>query len=281
MVLAPLDTLGCVFDNRPVSRPLNRSDMGLLSFLKRNASAPAAKPVADTSNAVQQLRVRARRRLMGAVVLVAIGIVGFPLLFETQPRPIPVDLPIEIPRKDNVAVLPVPAAPKETRDETQRNAGVVSEPAERKSTAPAAASSAVAAAPSPKASAALSKTAENAVEKSGEGLPAKAKDKSAKADEAERVKALLDGKPAADADKRPELAVRYVVQVGAFADAGAAHDTRLKVEKLGLKTYAQVIQNAEGKRTRVRVGPFTTRDEADKVASRIRAAGLSAAILTL
>ena len=41
------------------------------------------------ARAIQQARVRARQRLIGAAVLVVIGIVGFPLVFETQPRPIP------------------------------------------------------------------------------------------------------------------------------------------------------------------------------------------------
>jgi DedD protein len=36
------------------------------------------------------MRRRARHRLIGAAVLVLIGVVGFPLLFDTQPRPIPV-----------------------------------------------------------------------------------------------------------------------------------------------------------------------------------------------
>ena len=57
---------------------------------------------------VQVLRIRARRRLIGAAVLVAAGVVGFPLIFETQPRPIPVDLPIDIPRKDGAPPLVVP-----------------------------------------------------------------------------------------------------------------------------------------------------------------------------
>jgi len=82
--------------------------MGLLSFLKRSSNKPAAKPVSDTADAVQQLRVRARRRLIGAAVLVAIGVIGFPLVFETQPRPIPVDLLITIPDKDGVPVLSPP-----------------------------------------------------------------------------------------------------------------------------------------------------------------------------
>ena len=42
-------------------------------------------------------------------VLLGVGIIGFPLLFETQPRPIAVDIPIEIPRKDNAPPLAMPA----------------------------------------------------------------------------------------------------------------------------------------------------------------------------
>jgi cell division septation protein DedD len=49
---------------------------------------------------------------------------------------------------------------------------------------------------------------------------------------------------------------RYVVQVGAFADADKARETRLKVERAGLKTYTHVVETKDGKRIRVRVGPF-------------------------
>ena len=71
------------------------------------------------------------------------------------------------------------------------------------------------------------------------------------------------------------------MQVGAFADAVKARETRLKVERAGLKTYTHVVETKDGKRTRVRVGPFATRDEADKAAGKIKALDLPAAILTL
>ena len=66
-------------------------------FKQKRDPAPD-KPTIAPADAVQQARTRARQRLIGAVVLLAIGIIGFPLVFETQPRPIPVDVPIEIPR---------------------------------------------------------------------------------------------------------------------------------------------------------------------------------------
>jgi DedD protein len=55
----------------------------------------------------------------------------------------------------------------------------------------------------------------------------------------------------------------------------------LRVEKSGLKTYTQVAETAEGKRIRVRVGPFGSRDEAEKAAKKIKSLDLPAAILTL
>ncbi|OYV01821.1 MAG: sporulation protein, partial [Burkholderiales bacterium PBB5] len=81
--------------------------MGLLSLFKRQ-SPPPAEP-APTPDAVSAARTRARRRLIGATVLLGLGIVGFPLLFETQPRPIPVDIPIEVPRKDGLPPVAMPA----------------------------------------------------------------------------------------------------------------------------------------------------------------------------
>jgi len=61
----------------------------------------------------------------------------------------------------------------------------------------------------------------------------------------------------------------------------ALNDVRGRVERLGLKTYTQVIDSPAGPRTRVRVGPFDSRAEADAAGAKLRTAGLPAAILTL
>jgi DedD protein len=94
------------------------------------------------------------------------------------------------------------------------------------------------------------------------------------ATEAARAKALLEDQPAAGS-------VRIVVQVGAFAEADRARETRLKLERAGLKTYTHVAETPQGTRIRVRLGPFASRAEADKAAARVKALGLPAAILTL
>ena len=96
-----------------------------------------------------------------------------------------------------------------------------------------------------------------------------------KADDGAKALALLEGKPVNALDGR------FVVQVGAFADVALARDARQKVERAGLKTYTQVAETKEGKRIRVRVGPFGTRAEADQAADKIKGLDLPAAILIL
>lgn len=256
--------------------------MGLLSFFKRNIESPAGDvPAAD---AVAQARVRARRRLIGATVLLGIGVIGFPLLFETQPRPIPVDIPIEIPRKESAPplVLPTVRAPVAAPAATP-SAPRVAVPAEPPVAAAPAASSAPPAPPpivteraadqgrelSAPASAPAARTA---------AIPASADARSTT--EAQRAQALLEGRAAPPKASEPG-SVRLVVQVGAYTDADKLREARQKVEKLGMKTYTQVVEGEGAKRTRVRVGPFATREEADKAAARIKAAGLPVAVLTL
>ena len=75
-------------------------------FKQKRDPAPD-KPRLEPADAVQQARTRARQRLIGAIVLLGIGVIGFPLVFETQPRPIPVDVPIEIPRRDSLPPLAI------------------------------------------------------------------------------------------------------------------------------------------------------------------------------
>ncbi|WP_284615158.1 SPOR domain-containing protein [Aquabacterium humicola] len=276
--------------------------MGLLSFFQRKASTPASDAAASP-DAVAQARTKARQRLIGATVLLGIGVIGFPLVFETQPRPIPVDIPIEIPRKENAPPLqrpqavtraaPVPATPPAlveapvpaARTASAAPADVTTERATDQgrdvtarvvASAPAAASRPPAVAASKPASAAVARAASAPAP-----APARASAPAARpADDGQRAQALLEGKAAA-AKAASDAAGRLVVQVGAYTDADKLRDARLKVEKLGMKTYTQVIEADGAKRTRVRVGPFATRDEADKAAARLKAAGLPAAILTL
>ncbi|MEO5735788.1 MAG: SPOR domain-containing protein [Rubrivivax sp.] len=237
------------------------------------------------SAAVVAARMRARRRLIGAVVLLAIGVVAFPMLFDTQPRPIAGDIPFQVAQREP------DAPPAGSRSATR---AVTGEPA-----ATAAASGAVAspAIPSPDATTA-SRAGEpdkpTAAQPNPQptvlapvpqpapvAAPAQVQppplQPTPRNEDGARALALLQGAPTPPV----QIAGRHVVQVGAYADAAALRDVRSKVEKLGLKTYTQVIDSKGSRSTRVRVGPFTSRDEADAAAAKLRAAGLPAAVLTL
>ncbi|MEG2049852.1 MAG: SPOR domain-containing protein, partial [Comamonas sp.] len=71
---------------------------------------------------------------------------------------------------------------------------------------------------------------------------------------------------------------KFIVQVGAFGDVDKGIDVSQKLAGAGLKAYTQTVNAAAGKVTRVRVGPFNGRAEADKAAARIKGLGLPASV---
>lgn len=247
-----------------------------MAFFKFRTAAEGAS-TARQPESIEAMRRRARHRLIGATVLVLAGVVGFPLLFDTQPRPIPVDIPIEIPDRNKAAPLPVPARRAPSAPVASGKVSPAAGVAGTAGVAPVP----VAPAPVPKAEAPApaAPKAEVAAAPKPEPKP-ESKSAVAKAEppaEANRAKSLLEGKPAAAAAAEG----RFVVQVGAFADPDKAREARSRLERAGLKTYTHVAETKDGKRIRVRVGPFPSRSDADKAASKIKGLDLPAAILTL
>jgi DedD protein len=240
---------------------------------------------AEAPTDVLAARTRARRRLVGAVVLLLIGMVGFPVLFETQPRPLPMETPIELPRRDSVAsgltgkdsaapkALPLPVLPADAGAEeapapvavTAASATPVPTPAALAASVPAACPPA--AAPKPVATAA-SKGPASAAAVTGAASRAVVPPAGA------AVSGTVASSPASEAG-------RYVVQAGAYSEAGKLREARARLEKLGLKTYTQVVESDKGARTRVRLGPYATRAEAEAVAAKVKSSGLPAALLAL
>lgn len=301
-------------------------------FGGQGGSSPTQPPSIET------VRRRARHRLLGATVLVLAGVIGFPLLFESQPRPVPADFEIDIPSRQaakpqadeavpssgqHVAGLdeseefvpsasgapstpvapavpvtpaaPVAPAPQVAKAPAEPPAAVVaSVPLHPvvKPMPPAPAVQALAPAkPQPAPEPAARKPEPKPAEpKSTEPKPAdkpvaKPQDKPVKSSEdSARALALLEGKSAPTASAEADKAAgkpRHIVQVGAFVDPNLAQEARAKLERSGLVTYTQISNTPDGPRTRVRLGPFATRAEADKAAAKARALGLSAAILAL
>jgi DedD protein len=91
----------------------------------------------------------------------------------------------------------------------------------------------------------------------------------------------VPSKSDANKSKSGEKAPRFIVQVGAFADESKSKDVRSKLEKAGIKTYTHIAQTKEGKRIRVRVGPFASKEEAQKTVDKIKSLQLSASVLTI
>jgi DedD protein len=199
-------------------------------FKLRSGSQSGAAPAQTPT--IESIRRQARHRLIGASVLVLVGIMGLPWLFDAQPRPVPVPIRVEIPAKDALeplkptqAIAPVEQVHEGKQEEIQ---------------------------PPP-------------------------------ATLIESAPAVATPQPAVNPPKTvaPASQTRVVVQVGAFADKARAQEVRLRLERAGLKTYTHEANTSEGKRIRVRLGPFSSRAEAEKAAEKVKQLGLPAALLTL
>ena len=271
---------------------------------------------------VDDMRRRARHRLIGAAALVLIGVVGFPLLFDTQPRPIPVNIPIEIPDQANSApeVVPGTSSGRVAANASLDDGEEVLAPSRAAAPAPSVASvpvaGAVAAAaavggvavvasqakPEPKPQPKPERKPEPKPESKPEPKPEKPKaevkkpepevkkpepkpeskpepkHKSEKIDEAARARALLEGRSTPEAAVAKDNAAgneRFIVQIGAFAEASKANEIK---GKLGSGAFTQSVDTKDGMRTRVRMGPFKSREEADKAAARAKGLGYPASV---
>ncbi len=273
---------------------------GRFSSTQTGADALSNAP----AESVEVIRKRARHRLMGSVVLVLGAVVGLPLLFDSQPRPVAIDTPIVIPDRNQTSPLSATVASAKTGASTESSA---QDPVGTAGQAGAAKSALTNSAgldpheevvtkdskaevkpdarlepkPELKAEAKSEPKSESKAEPKAEPKAESKNDSKLEANpdakEAAKAKALLDGKEAPKAGDD----VRSVVQVGAYADLAKAKEARAKLESAGFKTYTQEIDTKDGKRIRVRVGPFATKEEADKTAEKIRKLNLQTSVLKL
>lgn len=238
---------------------------------------PGAEPAVSTPADVEAARTRARRRLIGMLVLVGVGMVVFPTFLETQPRPVARDVAVRVAGMTPESATPsagpltaggqvVPAAPQAAP------VGPAVPPESLPSPEPAAATEPTQSAmPQPEARVEDAPPAPKPAPKPEPKPTPKPEPK---------VAAKVEAKPAAK-PAEPTSNERFVVQFGAFADPQSAREARQKLERLGIKTYAQEVDTSAGKRTRVRMGPYTSRSEAEKALAALRKAGLDGKVLTL
>jgi len=233
------------------------------------AAASGADALSNApAESVEAIRKRARHRLLGSVVLVLSAVIGLPLLFDSQPRPVAIDTPIVIPDRNQAAPLLSPSAAKQAALPKEV---VLDAPEAPVVLAPEKGTVANASALDPH---------EEVVTKETKSAPNTQAKLEQNAEPKIEAKTESKSEPKSES-KSADHAVRSVVQVGAFADLAKAREARTKLEQAGLKTYTQEVDTKEGKRTRVRVGPFASKEEADKTAEKIRKLNLPATVLKL
>jgi DedD protein len=212
---------------------------------------------------VNMLKRRGRRRLVGAIALVVAAVVVLPMVFDSEPKGSAPPVSVRIPGEDETGFTPK-VTPKSPPVQGQK-------PAEK----PAA------------------KAAEVVPEKAPEAAPEKAAavvpvEQAAPAPQAQPEKpapkieiAVTKGseKPAAkvrsDAEqKRAEAALageQFMVPAGAYADPAGVIE---KLKEAKIPYYTEPIATKQGTVTRVRAGPFASREAADKAMQQLKGLGL-------
>ncbi len=265
-----------------------------------------AKPVSEEE---LQLKKRARRRLIGAIALVAGVAAVLPMVLDSEPKSGPQDINIQIPTpepKGGVTAKVVPSSPPPDKSTAAQQAkpleikppetkppepkpsekAVVEKPALKATDAPKAAvekpqvkapveggeATAKAAARVPDnpndialgraPKAAQEKTVTKAPEKAAEKAPEKAATKVADKT-AEKVPATVAAGPGA-----------FFIQVMALSEADKAKQVQQKIADAGVRAYTEVVTTGAGKVTRVRAGPFASREEADRAQAKLQGIGL-------
>lgn len=211
------------------------------------------------------LKRRARRRLIGAVALTLAAVIVLPLLLEDEPPPaghLEVHMPpvAELPKTIDAPVASVPPT-------IAPSAPIMSAPPAAKVTAtdkpdsePVASSQ-----PEPK-----KRPAPNAPEK-----------QVSKSDPVDRPKPDLGDTPKPGPVDSPKPVIdnpavsAFVVQLGAFSHADKAAELKSRVESLGLASYT----DRSGALTRLRVGPFSSREAAVEAAARLSENGVPGKVM--
>jgi DedD protein len=206
-----------------------------------------------------QLRKRARRRLVGAVVLVTAIAVILPMVLDSEPQPVGQSVEIHIPSPDAGEFKPQspsakagdPRAVQTEQPSAPLAPAVEPEQREERPTAQADARAAPEARSAPAAA---------------------ARDKAGPTAAKEAAKAPARESP-------PASGASYVVQVAALSDAAKAKQLQRQVAATGVKAYTEVVAVQSGVVTRVRAGPYATREAAEDAREQLRKAGFEGRVV--
>jgi DedD protein len=260
--------------------------MAWFNFGKKDSGMSAKAAVQKPLETVEAMRQRAKYRLIGAVVLVLAGVVGFPLLFDSQPRPVSVNIPIDIPDKTKVRPLGAPAAPTPAAPaaKVEDNASLSGKEEIVSSTKPDSknedskpAAQANIAQPATKAIAAGAAVAAAGAVAAGaikDATDDKAKEKAA-ADKAKQADAEKARK-AADEEKAKKLKADKAQEAEKAKAAADASRAKALLEGGAKPSVASAAppDAADGTRFIVQFGAFSDADKAREVRQKVERAGL-------
>lgn len=234
-----------------------------------------------------QLKKRARRRLVGALAFVSVVAVVLPMVMDHEPRQVVQDVEIRIPGQDEK-----PFAPKFSAAPVEKSVNKPSDSPPAKPPTEVAESRGVAQPTARVVETAKEKSVDKPVEKTPvkvEKLPEKSPEKStekalakpaekpaAKNDDAKRAAAILGGQ---SSDAKPVSASgEYLVLIGAFSNEANVKNLKAKLAEQGIRTFSEPLDTPQGKKTRVRAGPFASREAAEKALEKMQRIGVSGAI---
>lgn len=225
-----------------------------------------------------ELKKSARRRLVGAAALALFAAIVLPMVMDHEPKPPAQDIQVRIPGQES-GTFTSRILPGKTASTTP----LPPPPAASKPAEPVA--EAKPEVPAPKPEAAKPEPAKPEAAKPEAKLEVKAEakpdvkpdSKPVTAAKAEPVKAA-EKPPVKEEKARAEAALngkeQWVVQLGAYKDAGNVKHLLDKLKQMGVAAYTEKFDSPQGPRTRVRAGPFTSREAADKARVRIKTIGV-------
>lgn len=226
------------------------------------------KPDTPDTDSQQALKQSARRRLIGAAFFVVVAAAVLPMVMDATPPPQLNDFRIVTADSrvaDATTPTPLPPVTADAAPPVQKEPIVDTKAAETTAkpaevTAAPATVAPVAPSPSPVDEAATKPApAAKPVEKKADKPADKSSDKST-------------GEKAADKKSTKD---QYYVQVGVFADADNVKQVRAKLKAQGIPSWTEEATGNLSGKTRVKAGPFTSKEAADKALAKITKAGLS------
>lgn len=225
------------------------------------------------------LKKRARRRLIGAIVFVTFAAVVLPMVMDEEAPPATPSIELNIPQQEKGFVAPptgVAKSPADVAESVPALAAVVAPPVvpaiQSAAVVPAAPTAPATAAVKPPEPKAAPRSPAKPVVKPLVKAPSKPETKPA---DAKRAQALLEGKAA---DLAAGADGPHVVLIGAFSNPGNVQTLQKKLGELGLKVYTEPLDTPQGKKTRVRAGPFASREAAEKAVARMKSIGVGGVV---